>query len=104
MAAASAPAFRKAQCCLPTTVGVLSCSHAVPCCARDVAHAAAPLQGLLNGREIFLSDNFVALDDANAGDDDEYRREDDDEARINDMYDQVSGARRGQRQAPLPAA
>jgi hypothetical protein len=47
------------------------------------------LQGLLNGREIFLQDNFVALDDVNAGDDDEYKREDDDEQRINDMFEQV---------------
>lgn len=56
--------------------------------SHHAAAAAAP-QGLLNGREIFLSDNFVALDDANAGDDDEYKREDDEEARINDMFDQV---------------
>ena len=47
------------------------------------------MQGLLNGREIFLQDNFVAMDDANAGGADEYAREDDDEARINDMFEQV---------------
>lgn len=46
-------------------------------------------QGLLNGREMFLQDNFVALDDANAGDDEEYKREDDEEQRINDMFEQV---------------
>jgi hypothetical protein len=49
------------------------------------------LQGLLNGREIFLQDNFVAQDDVNAGGADEYAREDDEEARINDMFDQVRG-------------
>lgn len=49
----------------------------------------SPHQGVLNGREIFLQDNFVAQDDANAGDADEYAREDDDEARINDMFEQV---------------
>jgi hypothetical protein len=58
-------------------------------------------QGLLNGREIFLSDNFVALDDANAGGDDEYKREDDEEARINDMFEQV---RRRARQALAAAS
>jgi hypothetical protein len=51
--------------------------------------ASSP-QGLLNGREIFLQDNFVATDDANAGGADEYAREDDEDAIINEMFEQVS--------------
>lgn len=47
------------------------------------------LQGVLNGREIFMQDNFVATDDAAAGGADEYQRDDDDEARINEMFEQV---------------
>lgn len=49
---------------------------------------------MLNGREIFLQDNFVATDDAAAGDADEYQRDDDDEARINDMFEQVRSTHR----------
>lgn len=48
------------------------------------------VQGVLNGREIFMQDNFVATDDAAAGGADEYKREDDDEAKINEMFEQVS--------------
>jgi hypothetical protein len=73
-----------AHCCVPSAGLLALLPHA--CCA---CCCCGVLQGLLNGREIFLSDNFVALDDANAGGDDEYRREDDEEARINDMFEQV---------------
>ncbi|KAF6251009.1 hypothetical protein COO60DRAFT_693819 [Scenedesmus sp. NREL 46B-D3] len=74
----------------PITEQVFGAWHARKRADREAKRAAEleerKKKGLLNGREIFLSDNFVALDDANAGDDDEYRREDDDEARINDMH------------------
>jgi hypothetical protein len=93
-----------------SSVRMLHCTSSIGCHSRAslllcCAVCCRLLQGLLNGREIFLSDNFVALDDANAGGDDEYRREDDEEARINDMFEQVrllSGCRTGGGESHCP--
>ncbi|WIA29932.1 hypothetical protein OEZ86_000031 [Tetradesmus obliquus] len=90
----------------PITEQVFAAWHAKKRADREAKRAAEleerKKKGLLNGREIFLSDNFVALDDANAGDDDEYKREDDEEARINDMFDQARKAQEAARAAAGP--
>lgn len=92
----------------PITEEVFAAWHAKKRADREAKRAAEleerKKKGLLNGREIFLSDNFVALDDANAGGDDEYRREDDEEARINDMFEQARKAQEAARQAAGPSA
>ncbi|KAF8069653.1 zinc finger CCCH domain-containing protein 11 [Scenedesmus sp. PABB004] len=84
--------------------------HAKKRAEREARRTAAleerKKKGLLNGREIFLSDNFVATDDAAAGGADEYAREDDDEARINDMFEQARKAQQAaaEQAAAAPAA
>eukprot|EP00879_Flechtneria_rotunda_P000405 GHRR01000499.1.p1 GENE.GHRR01000499.1~~GHRR01000499.1.p1 ORF type:complete len:428 (+),score=188.99 GHRR01000499.1:217-1500(+) len=86
----------------PITQEVFAAWHAKKQAERDAKRQAdaedRKKKGLLNGREIFLSDNFVATDDANAGGDDEYAREDDDEARINEMFQQARKAQEAARE------
>jgi len=55
--------------------------------AREEVEQERRKKGILNGREIFMQDNFVAVDDAGARD--EYLREDDEERRIQEMFEQA---------------
>lgn len=87
----------------PITQTVFEQWHARKRSEREAKRAAEledrKKKGLLNGREIFLQDNFVAQDDVNAGGADEYAREDDDEeARINDMFEQARKAQEAARE------
>lgn len=87
----------------PITEEVFRGWHARKRDAREAQRATAleerRKKGLLNGREIFLQDNFVATDDAAAGGDDEYKREDDEEARIEEMFRAAAAAQAAARAA-----
>jgi hypothetical protein len=57
--------------------------------AREEADAERRKRGLMTGRELFQSEGFTIIDDAGAGDDADYTREDDEERRIQEMFAQA---------------
>jgi hypothetical protein len=66
---------------------------------KEAQEAERRKKGLLNGREIFLQEGFVAQDDAAASGADDFKREDDDERAIAEMFERAEAERRAAAEA-----